>query len=86
MFDVTGCHTWTGYLVNFVYNIWTCEAQKIIVSHQWLGVVFEFIPSEVALFKLMLLNHGSHATIENHDPLLKYITEFRLQWTLTWFH
>lgn len=62
--------------MNVVYDIWTCEAQKVIVSHQRLGVLFEFIPSEAALFKLMLLDHGPHPTIENHDPLLKDLAEF----------
>lgn len=82
----TGCHTWTGYLVNLVHNIWTCEAQKVIVSHQRLGMVFKFIPSEVALLKLMLLNHGSHAAVENHDPPLQYAAELRLQGTFARFH
>lgn len=60
----------------FVHYIWTREAQKVIVSHQRLRVVFEFIPPEVALLELMLLDHGSHPTIQDYDPLLKYLSEF----------
>lgn len=71
------------YLVNFVYDIWTREAQKVIVSHQRFWMLFEFIPPKVVFFKLMLLDHGSHAPIQNHHPLLEYLTEFPLQWTFT---
>lgn len=66
----------------FVHNIWTCEAQEVIVSHQRMRVVFEYIPSEVALLELVLLDHGSHPTIQDHDPLLKYLKEFCLQQTV----
>lgn len=86
MLDISGCPTWTGYLVNFVNDIWTREAQKVIVSHQRFGMVFEFLPPEAALFKLVLLDHGSHAPIQDHHPLLEDLTELPLQWTFARFH
>lgn len=70
------------YLVDSVHDIWTREAQEVIVSHQGVRVVLEFRPPEVALLQPVLLDHGPHPTVQDHDPPLEDAPEFCLQRTV----
>lgn len=71
-------HAWMKYLVYFVNDLWLCDTEKVVVALQWKRVLFKLVPPEVFLFKVMLLDHGSHTTIQDHDPLLQHYLQLRL--------
>ena len=59
---------WMKYLMYFVNDTRLCDTQKVIVALQWEGVRFKLVSSKILLLKLMLLDHGSHTTVQDHDP------------------
>ena len=48
-----------------------CEGQQIVVAAQVAGPIRELTAAKVRLAQMMLLNHGAHGAIENHQPLLQ---------------
>lgn len=60
-----------SYLVYFVNDVWLCETEEVVVALEWVRVLLELLALEVFLLQVLLLDHGTHATIEYHDPLLQ---------------
>ena len=48
-----------------------CDAKQVVVALERAWMVLELCPTEVLLLKSLLLDHGSHATVEDHDPLFQ---------------
>lgn len=63
--------TRTTYLVYVTYYIRLSYTQKVIIAFQRSGMIFKFMPSEILFCQRVLLDHGPHAPIQNHYPLLQ---------------
>lgn len=56
------------YVTNYIRLSY---AEKVIIAFQRPGMIFKFMPSEILFRQGMLLDHGTHASIQNHYPLLQ---------------
>lgn len=63
--------TKTTYLVYVTDYIRLSYTEKVIIAFQRPGMIFKFMPSEILFCQRMLLDHGPHAPIQNHYPLLQ---------------
>lgn len=63
------------HLVNAEDDVRLCDAQNVIVSFQTVGMIFKLFTSEIFFLKVPLLDHGSHSTVQNQNPLLQECPE-----------
>ena len=53
------------------YDIRTCQTEQVIISFQWLVMIFKLIALEILLLEFVLLYHGAHRSIKYHDSLVE---------------
>ncbi|TNN62843.1 hypothetical protein EYF80_026918 [Liparis tanakae] len=50
----------------------------VSAGHQWEKVLSELVPPEVFFFEPVLLDHGTHTAVQDHDPLLQHRSQLGL--------
>ena len=53
--------------MNLLNDLRLGEAEEIVITLELLGVIFESLASELGLVELVLLDHGSHGSVEDVD-------------------